>query len=88
MKTLKFAIMLLTFASFTFIFSCANSGTKDEKQDSVIEEVKADTVKTVMLDEKTAKYVCPMKCEGSFSETAGKCPKCQMDLIENPNFGK
>jgi len=88
MKNLKFTFILLCFASFAFIISCGNGGSNETQQDSVIEEVKADTTKTGKLDEKTAKYICPMKCEGSFSEIAGKCPKCGMDLIENPNFGK
>ena len=26
-------------------------------------------------------YVCPMHCDGSGSEEAGKCPKCGMDYI-------
>jgi hypothetical protein len=33
--------------------------------------------------EYTSAYVCPMHCEGSGSDTAGLCPVCGMDLIEN-----
>ena len=33
--------------------------------------------------EYTSAYICPMHCEGSGSETAGKCPKCKMDYIAN-----
>ncbi len=29
----------------------------------------------------TAAYVCPMHCEGSGSDQAGKCPKCGMDYV-------
>ncbi len=29
-----------------------------------------------------AKYICPMKCEGSESDKPGKCPKCGMALVE------
>lgn len=33
--------------------------------------------------EYTSAYVCPMHCEGSGSDTAGLCPVCGMDLVEN-----
>ena len=29
----------------------------------------------------TAAYVCPMHCEGSGSNEAGKCPACGMDYV-------
>ena len=29
----------------------------------------------------TSEYVCPMHCEGSGSDAAGKCPKCGMDYV-------
>lgn len=35
-------------------------------------------------------YVCPMHCEGSGSDKAGKCPACKMDyvaLAEHTNDG-
>ena len=31
-------------------------------------------------------YICPMKCEGSASDTPGKCPVCKMDLVKNANY--
>ena len=30
----------------------------------------------------TAKYICPMKCEGGYSDMPGKCKSCGMDLKE------
>ncbi len=33
--------------------------------------------------EYTSAYVCPMHCEGSGSDSAGTCPVCGMDYIEN-----
>ena len=33
---------------------------------------------------KAAAYVCPMNCEGSASNTPGKCPVCGMELEANP----
>ena len=38
-------------------------------------------------DEKSA-YICPMKCEGSASEEAGKCPECGMDLVKRSELDK
>lgn len=36
--------------------------------------------------EYTAKYVCPMHCEGSGGDSAGQCPVCEMDYIKNPDY--
>ncbi|WP_318345314.1 heavy metal-binding domain-containing protein [Flagellimonas baculiformis] len=33
--------------------------------------------------EYTSTYVCPMHCEGSGSETEGKCPVCGMTYVLN-----
>lgn len=33
--------------------------------------------------EYTSAYICPMHCEGSGSEKAGKCPVCGMDYVVN-----
>ena len=33
--------------------------------------------------EYTSAYICPMHCEGSGSEQAGKCPVCGMDYVKN-----
>ena len=33
--------------------------------------------------EYTSAYICPMHCEGSGSEEAGKCPVCGMDYVKN-----
>jgi hypothetical protein len=35
--------------------------------------------------EYTSAYVCPMHCEGSGSDKAGKCPNCGMDYVANPD---
>ncbi len=36
--------------------------------------------------EYTSAYICPMHCEGSGSDKAGKCPVCKMDYVANENF--
>jgi hypothetical protein len=33
--------------------------------------------------EYTSAYVCPMHCDGSGSDKAGKCPTCKMDYVAN-----
>ncbi|MFT5724415.1 MAG: rubrerythrin [Bacteroidia bacterium] len=33
----------------------------------------------------TSKYICPMHCEGSGSDTTGNCPVCKMDYVTNPS---
>lgn len=33
-----------------------------------------------------AAYVCPMGCEGSASNSPGKCPVCDMALEHNPEY--
>lgn len=33
--------------------------------------------------EYTSAYICPMHCKGSGSAEAGKCPVCEMALVEN-----
>jgi len=33
--------------------------------------------------EYTSKYICPMHCKGSGSDTTGICPVCKMDYVEN-----
>lgn len=38
--------------------------------------------------EYTSKYVCPMHCEGSGSETEGKCPVCGMTYVLNEDHVK
>lgn len=38
--------------------------------------------------EYTSAYVCPMHCEGSGSDEAGKCPVCGMDYVKNENHKK
>jgi hypothetical protein len=88
MKKILLSALLGVFCFSLVLTSCGNGGNNEGKQDSVVEEIKADTVKKAAPDTKTAKYMCPMKCEGSFSAENGKCPKCGMDKIENPDFGK
>ncbi|HHH50373.1 MAG TPA: hypothetical protein ENK52_05280, partial [Saprospiraceae bacterium] len=67
MKNLKIIFLSLAFLASGLAISSCGSGeasgsdhTKTEKQGM----------------EYTSAYVCPMHCEGSGSDKAGKCPKC------------
>ena len=38
--------------------------------------------------EYTSKYVCPMHCKGSGSDSEGKCPVCGMTYVLNENYNE
>ncbi len=38
--------------------------------------------------EYTSAYVCPMHCQGSGSDAAGKCPACGMDYVAQADHVK
>lgn len=70
MKICKIIFLLPTlFATFIAISSCGNKLKNSAQQGK----------------EYTSAYVCPMYCEGSGSDEAGKCPVCGMDYVKNEN---
>lgn len=66
----RIIISLLTFSLVIFLSACGGNNT--EAQDE-----------TTIEETATAMFYCPMKCEGdkTYSQ-AGKCPKCNMDLVQ------
>lgn len=56
-------------------------GEKCPKCGMALVEKKAEAKKEVAA----AKYICPMKCEGSASNKPGECPKCGMKLVAVDN---
>ena len=62
-----------TIGIFLLVLSCnqPSKGTESENQKQKNSTPVAE-----------AKYICPMKCEGSGSENPGKCGVCGMDLLE------
>ncbi|NQY08711.1 MAG: hypothetical protein HRT71_04250 [Flavobacteriales bacterium] len=68
MKYLLFS--LLTVA----VIGCSNEGETNNGE-ATNEEVKTEELKEFA-------YQCPMKCEGSGSDTEGKCDVCKMDLVQ------
>ena len=55
-----------------------------------VKTAKSDTAESVVHNdpEHNHKYVCPMYCTGSGSDSAGTCPVCNMDYIKNPKLNK
>ncbi len=68
-----FSIALLGF------FAC-KSGDKKLSEEAATEQKSGP--------EYTSKYICPMHCAGSGSDTTGVCPKCGMDYVINKDHGK
>lgn len=68
MKNLKMLFLSLTFLASGLTFSACGGNNKAADQQG---------------KEYTSAYVCPMHCEGSGSDEAGKCPVCEMDYVKN-----
>jgi rubrerythrin len=81
-----------------FMASCGTSSKKSNAtDDSTATEMQMQnedhSEHTMQMDalvkegpEYTSKYVCPMHCEGSGSDTEGKCPVCGMTYVLNENY--
>lgn len=68
MKLFKiFFLFIALSATSIVISSCGSNSNNTEKQGK----------------EYTSAYICPMHCEGSGSDEAGKCPVCGMDYVKN-----
>lgn len=63
-------ISLLAFSLVLFLSACGSNNTEAE-------------IDATMEETATAMFYCPMKCEGdkTYAE-AGKCPVCNMDLVQ------
>jgi predicted nucleic acid binding AN1-type Zn finger protein len=70
MKNLKIILFSLAFIATSIAFSSCSGGSTDTEQQG---------------KEYTSAYVCPMHCESSGSDAAGKCPICGMDYVQNEN---
>ena len=68
--------LITAFALATLSFTSCKSEVKTETT------TEATTETTVETSEVT--YACPMDCEkGKMYDAPGKCPVCEMDLVEN-----
>ena len=59
----------LVFSAFALLYGCSG---ENADQNSGNSELTAEMA-----------YVCPMRCEGSGSDKAGKCSVCGMDLVKS-----
>ncbi len=93
MKYRAFIIFLSLFL-IGIITACENDNNNKTNNSDTLKTViesnneKVDTTsnQAETIDEDndyTAKYVCPVHCEGSGSQEAGNCKVCKMELIEN-----
>lgn len=83
MKELKMRIFII--AIFVTAFAISSCGHKHDKNHN------HDADKTEKSIDKSSKeyasaYICPMHCEGSGGDAAGKCPVCGMDYVKNPDY--
>jgi hypothetical protein len=70
MKNSKISFVLFALFALSMTFtSCGN---------------KTNQVSDQKGKEYTSAFICPMHCEGSGSDQAGKCPVCGMDYVKNP----
>lgn len=73
MKKLIKSTLAVTVLSFALISCGGETKTEEHNHEG----------HTHKHSEATAKYACPMKCEGEKTyDAAGECPICHMDLEE------
>jgi hypothetical protein len=94
-KTLLIFSTILALAfGLSFMTGCGESthSHEDEADSGKVENVEKTTPPDTETPsdsqgyEFTAKYVCPMHCEGSGSDVAGNCPVCGMEYVLNEDF--
>lgn len=71
--------LLFTFATVLFM-SCGES-PQSKKARTEHEHLNKGVNHTG--PEYTSKYICPMHCTGSGSDSTGICPTCKMDYVLN-----
>lgn len=72
----------------TLVSENEKSSAADSKEDSLklsdenaVSEKPADSVEA-------SKYICPNSCPEGNADSAGSCPACGMDLVENPDYSE
>ena len=77
---------ILSATVVALILSSCNNSSKKVEQTNSTDSSKVQSVKTSSFDTSKLKngesfYQCPMNTE-VISDKTGKCPKCEMDLME------
>jgi hypothetical protein len=72
-------MFVLAIATMSFV-SC-----KEEAKEETATETSVEVTEEAPAEEMhMASYACPMNCEnGKTYDAPGKCPVCEMDLVEN-----
>lgn len=73
----RILILLVMFASLGLTFSSCGGSSSPKIEKAT--DVNGPAYKS--------KFLCPMRCKGSGSDVAGKCPACKMDYVANAHFG-
>ena len=77
---MKKTIVLFAFAIASLAFVSCKEEAKEEIPTEVATEVPTEQASEMHV----ASYACPMDCEkGKMYDAPGKCPVCEMDLVEN-----
>lgn len=78
---MKKSIVLFAFVIATMFFvSCKDEAKEATPTETTVEATKDQPAAEMHM----ASFACPMDCEnGKTYNTAGKCPVCEMDLVEN-----
>jgi hypothetical protein len=77
MKKLSFTLLLLASLAGT---ACKESPARQEQSEATTKQAAATGAGLQLA------YICPMNCDGSASNKPGKCPVCDMDLQQNPDY--
>ena len=64
-----------------FIFTACGESAQSKKARTEHEHLNRSVNHTG--PEYKSKYICPMHCKGSGSDTTGICPECKMDYVKN-----
>lgn len=93
MKSLRsIGISAILFSLCLFIFSCGGNSQGHDHGDGEHTHEQTDHSHEGAAHGEgkayTAAYVCPMHCEGSGSDSEGKCPVCNMDYVAQAEHTK
>ena len=69
-----------------FIFGCLITAISSCKENTSNPNSATEETAVESGIEYDSKYICPMHCKGSGSESEGQCPVCGMDYVLNENY--
>lgn len=78
---MKKSIVMFVFAMATFsMVSCKDQAKEESTTETIVETTEEVSTEEMHM----ASFACPMDCEkGKTYDAPGKCPVCEMDLVEN-----